>query len=215
VNIDTVLTWIIALLAGEVFVILVGGPLGSVSRVEGKLTWAALQKALKVSLRRRWAKREMRAYEHQQLLRLRKFFFFDGLSAEFFIIYRQNSLYWAPGLKWCEASARSDGPSWIESEASRFCQLATWAFVARKNWCHEVVHWNPGCKGRNWNGLFFPDQASAIRGKPNALGQRWWMLVSGPGPIREAGYAVVAMVAAKDVGEITSYIDRMNSVWAA
>jgi hypothetical protein len=142
-NIDTFPT---IFYAGMVFLFLfalVVNTLSSVKRLEGKLNWTALQRALKASLRRRWAMSEIRAYEHQQGQRLREFF--EGLSTAFFIVYRQNALYSGPDLRWCEASAREgEVRSGIEQKASQYREIATRAFVARENLGREVVHSKQG-----------------------------------------------------------------------
>ncbi len=46
----------------------------------------------------------------------------------------------------------------------------------------------------------------------NSLGQRWWKFVIGSGAARNAGFVVIARVAAVDSKEIKNHIDRIQSI---
>lgn len=50
---------------------------------------------------------------------------------------------------------------------------------------------------------------------PNAIGQRWWQLVIASGATRDAGYVIVARVAAKEQKELHKYIADIQAIMSS
>jgi hypothetical protein len=72
--------------------------------------------------------------------------------------------------------------------------------------------------GKEYEALAPPEQTMEGFPPENSAGQRWWHLVIGDGATRDAGYAIVAQVAARneqEVGSCIAEIQRIIGKWSA
>jgi hypothetical protein len=72
--------------------------------------------------------------------------------------------------------------------------------------------------GKEYEALAPPEQSMEGLPPENSAGQRWWHLVIADGATRDAGYAVVAQVAARNEQEVGSCIAEIQKIiwkWSA
>jgi hypothetical protein len=117
-------------------------------------------------------------------------------------------------LKWCRSASALDSRNREDynAAAAHYYSVAKTCFDHRKNLIRmEYVAVDRAIRHF---GIIFR-KAKPRPGPANANGQRWHTLVIGAGPIRDAGYVLVARIAVKKPRELKACIGQINKIFNA
>lgn len=139
--------------------------------------------------------------------------FFSQLNSDLVMVFEQVRTG-AGDFKWCGGSSAYDKRKHQDYDvaAAYYLDLVKSCFQRRQNWI-----------GMEYVGESPPLQVLGVtirKAKPrpgpaNAQGQRWWVMVIGAGPIREAGHALVARVGSKGPREMKGWIRQVEKIFIA
>jgi hypothetical protein len=149
--------------------------------------------------------------EHKMLEKVRVYI--RQLPSDFAIIYMPVMKLLPFKLKWRAAAGRQGASREdVEKIATRYIKLATHCYLHKKTLALSERLSGSKSKVRQWGGLTFPVAEDSIPGPTNSIGQGWWIMVIGNGPLRDAGYALVARVAAKSRAEIDNHVAAIGAI---
>ncbi|MEY2429572.1 MAG: hypothetical protein QOJ40_2457 [Verrucomicrobiota bacterium] len=143
---------------------------------------------------------------------LRRFFF--NLNTDLIMAYCLKDPPASGELKWCRAASALDRMTreGYNAAAAYYHDLANWCFKQRKNlMTREYIGTDPPLR---FLGLTVR-KPKPRPGPLNASGQGWWTLVVGVGPLRNAGYVMVARTAAKKAGELQVRVQQVYEIFGA
>src|SRR6266446_3346087 len=129
----------------------------------------------------------------------------------FVLVYRCTTNARGIALKWCKAasSGRLTRGQYDEI-AARYQEIAYQGYIRNQNLIIRDNWPENDSKVKKLYGLVLPRKPKPL--PANSSGQRWWRFVIGSGAVRNAGFVLVARVAAIDPKEIKSHIDRIQSI---
>jgi len=129
----------------------------------------------------------------------------------FCIVYRGRMTKGQVELKWIKAVSRDPG---IHEEydklAGIYQEVGVHCYQRRRNLILKENLPSSNSPGKRWCGIVVPAKPNPP--PANSLGQRWWHLVVGAGATRDAGYVIVARVAAKDPKELHHYVAGIQGI---
>jgi hypothetical protein len=129
----------------------------------------------------------------------------------FVLVYRCAKNVEGIHLKWCKAASSSTlTHEQYDEIAARYHEIAMQSYVRNKNLIIRDNSPNNDSKTKKFYGLLLPQKPKPL--PANSLGQRWWRFVIGSGAVRNAGFVLVARIAAVDSKEIKSHIERIQSI---
>jgi len=134
----------------------------------------------------------------------------------FVLVYRCMKKGDGLDLKWCKAASSSSlTKKHYDEIAARYQEIASQSYTQNRNF---IIRDNlpekdsDGSKAKKLYGLIIPEKPKPL--PANSLGQRWWKFVIGSGSVRDAGFVIIARVAAVDSKEIKTHINRIQSIIA-
>ncbi len=135
------------------------------------------------------------------------------LPSDFVIIYQPILRLLPFKLKW-RAAAGQKGASRedVEKIASTYIKIATHCYLLKRTVTLSERLPGPKSKIRRWCGLAYAVGEDKIPSPTNSMGQSWWLVVIGGGPLRVAGYALVARVAAKTKSEVDEHVAAIGDM---
>lgn len=138
--------------------------------------------------------------------------YLEKLPSDFVIIYQPISRLLPFKLKW-RAAAGQKGASRedVRIIAGTFIKLATSCYMRKRTLALPERLPGPKSKIQQWRGLSCAVGEDTTPGPTNSIGQRWWLVVIGDGPLRDAGYVLVARVAAVSKTEIDNHVVRIGT----
>jgi len=135
----------------------------------------------------------MNSMDQEKFEKVREFVF-GHLNTDLVMVYRHKDPSAGNELKWCRAYSAKDWRTQQDYDraAAHYYSIAKSCFDERKN--------------------FLTDESP---GAPNEAGQRWWVLILGGGPLRDAGYVLVVRVAIKDPKELESAVRQVYNIFGS
>jgi hypothetical protein len=132
--------------------------------------------------------------------------YMQGVHSDFVIIFKPISRLLPFKLKW-RAGAGRNGASRedIDKIATTYIKVATYCYLRKQTLALSESFPGPTSKIRRWRGLSYAVGDDKIPGPTNSIGQRWWLLAIGGGPLRQAGYVLVARVPAVSRMEVDNH----------
>lgn len=138
----------------------------------------------------------------------------SGYPSQFCLVYRRMPSVIGLKLRWCKAAAMNEkAHEEFEALAAKYKQAAAFCFRHKHNLVLEELQRKQNSKIRRWQGLSIPTNKEETPMPANSLGKRWWHLFVGTGAIRDAGYVIVARIAAKESSEVHDCIARTQQIW--
>jgi hypothetical protein len=139
--------------------------------------------------------------------------YMQKLPSDFVIIYKPISRLLPFKLKWRAAAGRKEASRQdVEKIAAACIRVATYYYLRKKTLTLAERFPGPKSKVRGWRGLTYAVGEDTIPGPVNSIGQRWWLVVVGDGPLREAGYVLVARVAGVSKAEVENHVTGIGAV---
>src|SRR6266567_8327115 len=137
--------------------------------------------------------------------------YFQKPPSDFAIIYQPILRLLPFKLKWRAAAGRKGASrEEVEKIATTYIKIATHCYLHKRTLALSERLRGPKSKIRRWRGLTFPVGEDTIPGPTNSIGQRWWVVVIGNGPLRDAGYALVARVAAESRTKVDDHVTAIG-----
>jgi hypothetical protein len=139
--------------------------------------------------------------------------FLSDSSCHFCIIFRRIPGLLRCKLKWFKAVARQQkSNAEFDELAASVEEMAVHSYRKKRDALFRIVPHDPsGTRPRRYEVLAYD-----LRGKTppsDSPSQSWWCFSIGSGPTREAGFVIVAVVAAKNSDEVRDhYIARIQKI---
>jgi hypothetical protein len=137
----------------------------------------------------------------------------SNYTPHFCLIYRRKASIAGLKLKWCKASS-SDNKTHEEYDklAATYQEIALNSYRHRRNFILKETPPRANSRGQRWCGIFVHAEPNRDPLPTNSLGQRWWQFVAGAGATRDAGYVIVARIAAKEAKEVQDCIAGIQDI---
>ena len=134
---------------------------------------------------------------------------------DFCLIYQVNEDNFRTDLKLYEATSLAIplAENCVKL-AGKYQKLATYCYEHKQSKILREHIMAEGAPSAAWLGLKKPTGRDRIPVPTNSLGQRWWHIVIASGPVRKAGYVIVARVAAKRTRELFGHIAEIQCITA-
>jgi hypothetical protein len=134
---------------------------------------------------------------------------------DFCVVYQVEKSILGLKFKWCKAASLNkrdrDG---YNALAGKYQKVAEDCYRHKRNLVLKENLARKKPQGQRWLGLKLSKGADDNPLPANELGRRWWHIVVGAGAIRDAGYVIVARVAAKESKEANDCIDGIQQIWS-
>ncbi len=133
--------------------------------------------------------------------------------SDFAIIYQPILRFLPFKLKWRAAAGRKGASREdVEKIATTYIKIATYCYLRKRNLTLSERLPGPKSRIRRWRGLTYAVGEDKIPGPRNSTGQSWWLVVIGSGPLRDAGYTLVARVAAESRTEVDDHVAAIGAI---
>jgi hypothetical protein len=139
--------------------------------------------------------------------------FFSNSRSHFCLIFRRKPNIIRLRLQWCKA-ASSDNKTHEEYDklAATYQEIAFNSYRHKRNFIIKETVSGGHTKTQRWCGFDISVTRNENQPPANSRGKRWWQFVVGSGAIRDAGYVIVARVAARDASEVRDYINQIQRI---
>ena|ERR1041385_1149971 len=137
-----------------------------------------------------------------------------NVYVHFFMVYRCAKTDSGLDLEWIKASSSSSlTKKHYDKIAADFHEIALQSYLQNRDFImreNSPDKDSGGCKPKNLYGFTISEKPNPL--PANSLGQRWWQFVIGSGAVRNAGFVLIARLAAVDSKEVRKHIDRIQSI---
>lgn len=141
--------------------------------------------------------------------------FLWNCPCDFCVIYRGTRSLTGWKFKWRKAiSLNRKNREGYDELAAKYQEVAEHCHRQTRNLILKENLSSASSSSQRWCGLKIPVGGIENPLPANSLGKRWWHLVVGSGAIRDAGYVVVARIAAKESSEVHDCIARIQQIWS-
>ncbi len=143
--------------------------------------------------------------------------FLSALPAEFCLVYSAKRGLTGSKLKWCKAASLHDKITRADYDklAAKYQDVALNSYEQKRNLILKENLPSANSKTKRWRGLDVRVSGDENPLPANSAGNRWWQLVIGSGAVHDAGYVIVARVAAKESEEAQGYVAKIQEVMCA
>lgn len=129
----------------------------------------------------------------------------------FCVVYRLEKSLFGVKLKWCKAiSLVNNNQEEYKKLAATYQEVAEQCYHRNRVYILKESVPRPNSKTRRWCGFTISEKGDLP--PANSEGRRWWQFVIGAGPVRNAGYVIVARVSAMDNTEVRDCVAQVQQI---